>query len=80
MASTACPTRTSVVRENSRQSSLGTHAPWNTSARRFYPAQGTVEIRTPGEPNPNSYVAQPFENASISKDFVYAKKSIFYFN
>ena len=74
MASSTRPTRTSATRENSRQSSLGTHAPFNTPTRRFYPAHESVETRPPGVPNPNVYVVQPFKNASVPKDFVYAKK------
>ena len=76
MASSTRPTRSSVARENSRQSSLGTHAPLNTPTRRFYPSQERLEVRTPGIPNPNIYVVQPFKNASVPKDFVYSKKVI----
>ena len=74
MASSTRATRSSGARENSRQSSLDTHAPLNTPTRRFYPAHESVETRTPGVPNPNIYVVQPFKNASVPKDFVYAKK------
>jgi hypothetical protein len=62
------------------QSSLGTHVPLNTPTGRFYPAQERLEIRTSGVPNSNVYVVQPFKHASVAKDFVYAKKSIFSFN
>ena len=56
MTSANRSTRVSSARENNRQLSLGTHAPLNTTTRRFYSAQGTIEIRTPGGANPNGYV------------------------
>ncbi|CAF4873533.1 unnamed protein product, partial [Rotaria sp. Silwood2] len=56
-------------------SSLGTVAPLNTPTRRFYGPQDQAEVQPPGVPNPNIYVVQPFKNASLPKDFVYAKKN-----
>ena len=64
----------SIPRVNSVHSSLGTHAPLNTPTRRFYGSLHQTEIVEPGVPNPNVYVVQPFKNASVPKDFVYAKK------
>ena len=70
-ATTTGPTAASATRGNSIHSSLGTLAPLNTPTRRFYGSQVHEE---PGVPNPNIYVVQPFKNASVPKDFVYAKK------
>ena len=63
-----------MARGNSIHSSLGTLAPLNTPTRRFYGPQDQTEAQEPGVPNPNVYVVQPFKNASVPKDFVYAKK------
>jgi hypothetical protein len=77
MASTTTgPTTAPVARGNSTHSSLGTLAPLNTPTRRFYGLQDQKEIQEPGVPNPNIYVVQPFKNASVPKDLVYAKKVI----
>jgi hypothetical protein len=65
-----------MARGNSVHSSLGTVAPLNTPTRRFYGIQEQVEIQEPGVPNPNIYVVQPFKNASLPKDLIYAKKVI----
>jgi hypothetical protein len=78
MATTTGPTATSVTRGNSNQSSLGALAPLNTPTRRFYGLHGQSEIREPGVSNPNIYVVQPFKNASVPKDLIYAKKVIKY--
>ncbi len=78
MATTTGPTATSVAHGNSNYSSLETLAPLNTPTRRFYGLHDQTEIREPGVPNPNIYVVQPFKNASVPKDFVYAKKVIKY--
>ncbi|CAF3463085.1 unnamed protein product [Rotaria socialis] len=75
MASKAAPTATAIRRGNSIHSSLGTIAPLNTPTRRFYGSQDQGLGHTPGVPNPNIYVVQPFKNASIPKDLVYAKKN-----
>ncbi|CAF1149778.1 unnamed protein product [Rotaria sp. Silwood1] len=72
---TTPPTATTIARGNSLHSSLGTVAPLNTPTRRFYGSQDQIEIQPPGVPNPNIYVVQPFKNASVPKDFVYAKKN-----
>lgn len=78
---TAAPTASSIARGNSVHSSLGTMAPLNTPTRRFYGINDELAIREPGVPNPNIYVVQPFKNASVPKDFVYAKKvTIYLFN
>ena len=74
MASKAAPTATAIRRGNSIHSSLGTIAPLNTPTRRFYGSQDQGLGHTPGVPNPNIYVVQPFKNASLPKDLVYAKK------
>ncbi|CAF1625155.1 unnamed protein product [Rotaria magnacalcarata] len=75
MASKAAPTATAIRRGNSIHSSLGTIAPLNTPTRRFYGSQDQGLGHTPGVPNPNIYVVQPFKNASLPKDLVYAKKN-----
>lgn len=69
-------TTSAVARGNSVHSSLGTHAPLNTPTRRFYGLTDPSEVQEPGVPNPNVYVVQPFKNASLPKDLVYAKKVI----
>jgi hypothetical protein len=75
MASTTGPIATSMARGHSTPSSLGTLAPLNTPTRRFYGSNERREIhQEPGVPNPNIYVVQPFKNASVPKDFIYAKK------
>ncbi len=69
------PIAASVPRGHSTHSSLGTLAPLNTPTRRFYGSHEQSGIPDePGVPNPNVYVVQPFKNASVPKDFVYAKK------
>ncbi|CAF2671643.1 unnamed protein product [Rotaria sp. Silwood2] len=72
---TTPPTAAAIARGNSLHSSLGTVAPLNTPTRRFYGPQDQAEVQPPGVPNPNIYVVQPFKNASLPKDFVYAKKN-----
>ena len=74
MATTRASTTGPIARGNSIHSSLGTIAPLNTPTRRFYGTQEQVEVQEPGVPNPNVYVVQPFKNASLPKDLVYAKK------
>jgi hypothetical protein len=70
---TAAPTASSIARGNTH-SSLGTMAPLNTPTRRFYGVNEQLDIQEPGVPNPNIYVVQPFKNASVPKDLIYAKK------
>lgn len=74
MASKAVPTGTAIRRGNRVHSSLGTLAPLNTPTRRFYGSHDQGLSQTPGVLNPNIYVVQPFKNASLPKDLVYAKK------
>ncbi|CAF1162326.1 unnamed protein product [Rotaria sordida] len=75
MATATPPTATGIARGSSLHSSLGTVAPLNTPTRRFYGSQDQVGVQPLGVPNPNIYVVQPFKNASIPKDYVYAKKN-----
>jgi hypothetical protein len=74
MAQSTGPRTNSVTRGNSNHSSLGTLAPLNTPTRRFYGTHDQTETQEPGVANPNIYVVQPFKNASVPKDLVYAKK------
>jgi hypothetical protein len=76
MATTRGLTTASATRGNSNHSSLGTLAPLNTPTRRFYGSQNQSEIQEAGVPNPNIYLVQPFKNASVPKDLIYAKKVI----
>ena len=74
MAASAAPTGTAVPRGRVIYSGSGTVAPLNTPTRRFYGSQDHLQVQQPGVPNPNIYVVQPFKNASLPKDLVYAKK------
>jgi hypothetical protein len=72
---TTGPTTALAARGNSNHSSLGTLAPLNTPTRPFYGSHEQSEVHEgPGVSNPNIYVVQPFKNASVPKDFIYAKK------
>ena len=75
MASSTIPTGVATVpRGRPIQSASGTVAPLNTPTRRFYGSHDQIDRQPPGVPNPNIYVVQPFKNASVPKDLVYAKK------
>lgn len=73
--STTVPTGASMTRVGRPiNSGSGTVAPLNTPTRRFYPSQDQLDLHEPGVPNPNVYVVQPFKQASLPKDLIYAKK------
>lgn len=74
MATSTAPIGGSGTRARPTNSGSGTVAPLNTPTRRFYGSQDHLSIQEAGVSNPNVYVVQPFKQASVPKDMIYAKK------